>query len=240
MIYLHQYPKIWGLGSLSPFCLKVEVFLNLAGLPYEVRVELNPAKGPKGKMPFIQDDKEVISDSSFIIQHLIKKYHLHDFDIHESTARAQSFALKIMVEEFLYFALLHSRWIENENYKQLKKDFHPLFPPLLGNLALTYLRYNLKRQSLAQGLGRHSQTDLNHLTSEAVTSISAILGENEYFSQNRISFIDATLFAFLLTILKQPFDSHLKLEVQRHQNLSDFTRRMEHRLTTGPARHSAF
>jgi glutathione S-transferase len=230
MMVLHQYPKIWGLSSLSPFCIKVEVFLKLARIPYAVKVELNPSRAPKGKMPFIRDEQEVLADSTFIIQHLIKKYQLYHLDITDPIEKARSHALKLMVEESLYFALLHSRWVEEDNFQNIKKDFLPLFPKFLGGPALTLIRYNLRKQSLAQGLGRHSQIEINRLSSELISSISCLLGSNEFFSSKRVTYIDATLYSFLVTILKQPFNSHLKSEVQKFQNLCEYVLRIE-RLT---------
>lgn len=228
MMVLHQYPKIWGLSSLSPFCIKVEIFLKLARLPYEVKVELNPSRAPKGKMPFIQDGQEVVADSSFIIQHLIKKYQLHHLDINDPLEKARALALKLMVEESLYFSLLYSRWVEEENFQNIKKEFLPLFPKFLGRPALTLIRYNLRKQSRAQGLGRHSQIEINQLSSELISCLSNFLGGNEFFSSKGVSYIDATLYSFLVTILKQPFNSHLKTEVQKFQNLCDYVLRIEH------------
>lgn len=42
MIKLHQFPPVFG-GKISPFTLKLETWLRVAGLPYEVVTMLNPA-----------------------------------------------------------------------------------------------------------------------------------------------------------------------------------------------------
>lgn len=49
--------------------MKVETYLRMAGLPYEV-VEANPLQGPKGKLPFIEEDGRRIADSRFIVEYL--------------------------------------------------------------------------------------------------------------------------------------------------------------------------
>ena len=51
MITLHQFPPAWGLPNASPFCMKVETYLRMCNLPYTTVNVLNPAKGPKGKLP---------------------------------------------------------------------------------------------------------------------------------------------------------------------------------------------
>lgn len=54
MIILHQFARTWGIPNLSQFCVKVETYLRMVKLPYEI-VETLPLKGPRGKLPFIED-----------------------------------------------------------------------------------------------------------------------------------------------------------------------------------------
>lgn len=223
MITLHQYPGVWGLSSLSPFCIKVEVFLKLARLPYEVKVELNPSKGPKGKMPFIKVENQLVADSNFILNHLIDKFELH----HLKVADPVSLSMKYMVEESLYFILLHSRWIEGDSFKQLQKDFIPLFPKYLGRPALHLIRRNLLKQSLAQGIGRHSQEEINQMGAEIIRALSQHLNSQKYFAGENATTLDATVYSFLITILKQPFPTFLKQHVSEYTNLIEYLERME-------------
>lgn len=74
MIKLHQFPPLWGLPNASPFCMKVETWLRMAALPYETAVVFNPAKAPKGKLPFITDNGKVVADSGLIIDYLKETY----------------------------------------------------------------------------------------------------------------------------------------------------------------------
>jgi glutathione S-transferase len=71
-IKLFQFPRVFGVPNVSPFCCKLETWLRIAGLPYEVVDTPDPRKGPKGKVPFIEDDGVRIGDSSLIIDHLVK------------------------------------------------------------------------------------------------------------------------------------------------------------------------
>lgn len=231
MITLHQYPGVWGLSSLSPFCIKVEVFLKLAKLPYEVKVELNPNKGPKGKMPFIRVENKTISDSTFIVNHLIERFELH----HLKASDPASLSMKHMVEESLYFILLHSRWIEGDSFKHLQKDFIPLFPKYLGRPALQLIRYNLLKQSRAQGIGRHSQAEINQMASDMIHALSEHLGSQYYFSGEDPTALDATVYSFLVTILKQPFRTFLKEEVSEYTNLIEYVKRMDLELMVSPS-----
>ena len=42
MIKLYQLAPAWDVQNLSPFCLKVETYLRMAGLPYEVAHAIPP------------------------------------------------------------------------------------------------------------------------------------------------------------------------------------------------------
>ena len=59
MIELLQFPPMLGLMNASPFCMKVEVFLRLAGLEYRT-VSTSPLRAPKGKLPVIRDEGRTI------------------------------------------------------------------------------------------------------------------------------------------------------------------------------------
>src|SRR5688500_4235157 len=60
MITLHTLPGRFGLESLSPFCMKAEIYLKLAKLEYRA-VAGDPRKAPKQKLPLIDDDGTLVS-----------------------------------------------------------------------------------------------------------------------------------------------------------------------------------
>jgi glutathione S-transferase len=222
MIELHQYPAIWGLPSLSPFCIKVEDFLKRNQVPYKIVVESNPARGPKGKMPFIRDltngGSTVVTDSTFIINYLTETYFLQGAQS-DPAIQAQGLAFQRMIEEHLYFVLLYSRWMDPIGWKVLKQEFTPLFPPLIGPPFLFLIRRQLIKQARAQGLGRHTQEEVYEIGRRDLKAISSFLGEKLFLLGDHWSAVDATLYAFLTTILKQPIQSELQAAVLNHPNL---------------------
>jgi glutathione S-transferase len=121
MIKLHQFPPVFG-RNVSPFTLKLETWLRLAGLPYEAVPTRNPGQGPKGKPPFIvDDDGTVVADSSLIIEHLVRTRGI-DLDRELSREqRAQAVALQRLFEDHHYFIAVWSRWIDSDGWR----DFGP-------------------------------------------------------------------------------------------------------------------
>ena len=74
MIVLHQFAPAFGLPNASPFCMKVETWLRIAGLPFTLDNRASPLKAPKGKLPYIDDDGETVADSGMIIANLVRKH----------------------------------------------------------------------------------------------------------------------------------------------------------------------
>ena len=64
MIKLVQFYPALGVRSLSPFCLKLETYLRLAGIDYEVVRSNDARRAPKGKLPYIIDGDLTIGDSA--------------------------------------------------------------------------------------------------------------------------------------------------------------------------------
>src|SRR5205085_12481005 len=75
---LYTFGPYFGLPDPSPFVMKAEVLLKMANLPFEIDTG-GFNKAPKGKLPYIADDGEIIADSTLIRLHIEKKY-AFDFD----------------------------------------------------------------------------------------------------------------------------------------------------------------
>ena len=65
MIKLYQFNPAWGLPNPSPFCMKVETYLRMVGLPYEV---------VNGAMPVMCKHPEIV-DSNFNEPGLVRPAH---------------------------------------------------------------------------------------------------------------------------------------------------------------------
>src|SRR5262249_43005326 len=115
MITLYAGGAGFGLPEVSPFCMKTEVQLQMAGLAFAKR-PTNPAASPKGQMPFIDDAGELVADSHFIRLHVERKYG-RDLDANLSDLeRGQAWALERMLENHFYWALVQARWLNPENF----------------------------------------------------------------------------------------------------------------------------
>ncbi len=229
MIRLMQFPAAFGARCPSPFCVKAEILLKMSGQPYAVEFVADPRKGPKGKLPAIEDDGRVIGDSELIRRHLEEAYGV-DFDAglsSEEQARGHAFARAI--EERLYWVIVYSRWFEPENWARVRHAFFGGMPPVLRDVIATFMHRKTRGYLHGQGLGRHAREDIYRFGAADLRAIAAELGNRPFFLGPRPTGADATVFAFLDAILDPPFPSPLKEECERHENLRAYCVRMAER-----------
>lgn len=228
MILLHQYPSVYGLPSLSPFCIKVETYLKLVRLPYEIVTEINPLRGPKGKMPFIEDDGQIIADSSLIISHL-KKSHGDPLDRElTATQHATGVSVQRLCEEHLYWILLYARWGDDVGFLATKTSFSQIFPFGVGPIVMPILRRRLLKQAYAQGMLRHNPNEIYQFGSEDLAAIAQLLNvSGPFLFGKRPTSYDASLFAFLAVICSEPAATPLKAAAKSHTAISDYNESMK-------------
>ena len=93
MITLYGAGPQLGLPEHSPFVTKTDVQLKMADLAYR-KQRSAPQASPKGQLPFIDDDGEVVADSTFIRAHIERKYGVDLDACLDARERAQAWAIE--------------------------------------------------------------------------------------------------------------------------------------------------
>lgn len=234
MITLYGFGPAFGLPDPSPFVLKAELLLKFAGLAYRIDTG-GMRKAPKGKLPFIDDDGTRVPDSTFIRFHIEKKYGF-DFDSGlDPRERGIAWAVEKMLEDQLYWALVHDRWMDDRNFNNGPKSFFRRIPPPLRELAIFVIRRKIKGVLKGQGFGRHSRAEVAELTSRVVDSVAAILGDKPFLMRAKPCGADAALAAMLIAILCPVFDSLTRDAIERRPNLVAYRDRVVAQYFSGGA-----
>jgi len=214
MITLYQFKPAFGLPNASPFCMKVEVFLKMAGLDYQVKIMGDPGKAPNGKLPFIIDEGETIADSAFILQYLSSQYTLSINQTYSERDRAMGDAMAKLLEEHFYWSLTYSRWMDERYWPATKKAFFGSMPLPLQLVIPSVARGKVKTQIFQQGTGRHSEGNIYQLGIHDINTVDALLNDNDYILGAEASVYDATVYAFLANTLvpepNTPLNQHIK------------------------------
>ncbi|MGH8548034.1 MAG: glutathione S-transferase family protein [Methylococcales bacterium] len=226
MICLYKFYPAFGLTDPSPFCVKVETFLRMVGAEYRTVSLSGPRKGPKGKLPFITDGDQTIADSTFILKYLIDTGH-YPIDAHLSPEqRGKGLALTRMLEEHLYWAIVYERWIDPLNWRKVSAQFFGGLPPVIGSIVPVIAQASVKRTLHGQGLGRHRPEEIQTLAADDIRAVSDLLGQQNFILGDTTSSVDATVYAFLSSILYCTLDSPSKQRVLEYENLSCYCERM--------------
>jgi len=229
MITLYQFPSAWGLPNASPFCMKVETYLRMCNLPYTTVNVLNPAKGPKGKLPYITDGSNTVADSSFILDYLKATYGDKLDAGLDIRTRAEAHALRRLMEEHLYWCAVYDRWAVDENWALTKPAFFGSLPPGVRDLVAALARRGQLKALRSHGVGRHTTGEIYALGCADLTALSDFLADKPFFLGADPTALDATAYAFLVNLLWVPIDSPLTRHARSFANFIAYVKRMKQR-----------
>jgi glutathione S-transferase len=225
MIELHQFPPVWGINP-SPFCLKVETYLRLAGLAFRPVVTM-PMRAPKGKLPFIVDGDRVVADSGQIIDYLQQTRPQPLDEQLSGDQRALGHLMRRTCEESLYFVLLYARWMDEAGWAAVRQSFFRNIPTPARAPVLRIARRSIRRALRAQGYGRHTPAELYELGAADLEALANKLRRQHFAIAERPTSFDATLYASLVSVLRPPIDNPLRAGALRHHELTTYVERVE-------------
>ena len=232
VVVLHQFPRASYCPNPSPYPIKIETFLRMAGIKYIN--DFDEYMSPKGKSPWITFKGINVSDSQLAMEYLSKKL---DIDLDKNLTkeqRAQSRAIRALLEDKFYFALVMDRWGFNEGkivYTHFGKP--PKFIPVFAfNFLIKMVgRKMVVPQAVAQGLGRHSQSELEEIGVQDLEAVSALLGNKPFIMGDQPTSVDLTLFGFMCMLLYVSMEEcvYTRLIIEKLTNLKEHTERMKER-----------
>lgn len=232
MIVLHQFETAFGLPNPSPFCMKLECFLKMSGLPYRSVPLHDLAGSPKGKGPFVEIGAERIGDSALIIRELERRYGV-DLDRGLTPAeRAVGHALGVMLEERTYFVMLHDRWVDDRNWPLVRDAYLADLPAAMQD----EIRAGCRARLAEQGLGVHTPEEMQALAIADIEAVAGWLGDQPFIMGAGPTKADATVHAFVCNLLAEPFATPLRDAACRHANLVAYNQRMLRRFFAPEAR----
>jgi glutathione S-transferase len=228
MITLAAFGPAFGLPDASPFVTKTEVLLKMSGLPFEKKSS-GLRKAPKGKLPYIEDEGEIVADSTFIRLHLEHKHGI-DFDRGLSTVqKGTAWAVEKMLEDQLYWIIVNARWLDDENFNKGPAMFFAAAPAPVRPLIKGMVRRSLRKTLHGHGIGRHDPAQIDELGARALGAVSGVLGENQYLTGSQLCGADATVYAFMISALCPHFDTPLRARALNLPNIVAYSERMQQR-----------
>jgi len=232
MIRLVQLRVAWGLPNVSPACMKLETWLRMTEIPYEIP-PLDLVNAPKGKVPYIvEEDGTRMGDSTFIIEHLKAKTG-KDPDAHLTPAeRAIGTSFRRMMKENFYWVIVQARYKDEQNwklYRQVASDLLDGVPQEQRPMVMDMYKQRIEGQMYGHGMGRHAAKEVHALGIADLTAVSDLLADKPYLLGDRPTTVDATVYSHVANLVQTPVNCPVKDFGLSRKNLVDYLDRMESR-----------
>lgn len=227
MITLYGFGPGFGQPDLSPFVMKAMIFLKMAGVPFEVKTGMGGIRNaPRGKLPYIDDNGTLISDSRFILKHLEEKYGADFSGGYDDATLALGLMTERMLEESSYFISVERRWIRPDGWAVMEKTaFNKIPAPLRGVIA-PMIRRGVGKSLKGQGTSRMTNAENDALSAENTRALSLFLADKPYLLGDHPSRSDATVAAFLISGSCDAFPGAIRDAIVNEPNLVAYRDRL--------------
>jgi glutathione S-transferase len=237
-----QFPRMLGVPNLSPFCCKLETWLRIAQIPYEVVDTRDPRKAPRRKLPFIEDGGTRIADTSLIIDHLVKTRGVDPDAKLDARQRAVALLVQRTLEEHYAFILAYTHLLREEGTRYTGARFDAV-PKLIRPLVVRTVRKHIEDMLWQQGILRHSHGDIMEAAIRDWRAVLAMMSDGPFFFGDEPTTVDAIVFATLATTVLTPIESPIRDFLRAQPGCIAYAERMRDRffpeLAAASAPHAA-
>ncbi|OYU50002.1 MAG: glutathione S-transferase [Rhizobiales bacterium PAR1] len=228
MLTLYVFGSAFGLADPSPFVTKALVLLKMAGLAYKT-APADFKKAPKGKFPVLDDDGQLVPDSTLIRFNLEKKYGV-DFDKGASAeAVAAAWAFEKLCEDHFYWFAVHDRWMIDENFNRGPAKFFEKAPALIRGIIIAMVRRKVRRNLFGQGSGRYTPEERLAIAARGLKALADYLGSRDFLGGDAPCGSDASVYATVSGMLTTHFTSAISDEARKYPSLAAYAARMQAR-----------
>ncbi len=227
MLELVTLPAAFGMRNVSPFCLKIEMLLNSLELEFTLSDISNPAKAPKGKLPFLVADGQRIGDSELIAQYLDGLTGGKVFAGLTDRQIGQGYALTRLVEDHLYWLLIAGRWLDENWWPNVARDFFGSLPPILRQVVAGTARRRIAQTYKLHGLGRHKLEEQQGFARRDLESLAGVVPARGFLFGDQAKLFDFTVAAMMAGIYDNKPATWLTDIAMQYEGLHAYTERVQ-------------
>ncbi|MFK7754057.1 MAG: glutathione S-transferase family protein [Sedimentitalea sp.] len=226
MLTLLTFPANFGQFSVSSFCVKAALLLQVSGQKWQRQDMDDPRKMPFGKLPVLKTEQRLIADSDAIADWLTKQG--ADFDAGLSDLdKARGRALTRMAEEHMYFHMAYDRWCNDAVWPTVRNIYFDAIPRILRKPITNGLRKNLMRGLNVLGLSRLSDDQRFARLEQDLQVITAHLNESPFLLGPTPSMADYSVAPVIAGLRTTPVQTRISQRIENDQLLCDYLARLE-------------
>uniref|UniRef100_A0A914P9M6 Glutathione S-transferase n=1 Tax=Panagrolaimus davidi TaxID=227884 RepID=A0A914P9M6_9BILA len=201
VVYLYQFKRNPYIPNLSPFCMKIELFLRANNIPHQV-IENNKARSTKGLLPFIELNGKQIADSEFITYELSQIFNIQNNISPEKSGslRALTRVFDVEVSTLLsYYKVKSAAFVRGS----LPGVGIPKFSlPITVPLAQWFVKRGIKKSGY-----NHSDSEMKQILVRDLKAASDILGSDKFFGGEKMAVADCAVFGQLASVYFIPWET---------------------------------
>ncbi|GMT14508.1 hypothetical protein PFISCL1PPCAC_5805, partial [Pristionchus fissidentatus] len=201
MVYLYQFPRSPFVPNLSPFCLKVETYLRIKNIKYEV-IEGFLERSEKGKLPFIELNGRQIPDSGIIISKLEKHFECEDKLIDEEKAVAR--AIDRMLDGSTLHAIQLDRLVKNSHLFASRAVSGLPLPGFITD-RIGERMAKVMGQRMRGVLGKLSDDEIREVLKKDLKAIDSIIGSKRFMFGDVPTATDCSVFGHIASTYFLPY-----------------------------------
>ncbi|KAH7020677.1 putative glutathione S-transferase [Macrophomina phaseolina] len=191
-------------STFSPFAVKLEAYLRMFDIPYELVIEPIPDVGPRGKAPFVSVGDDRFADSQLVIEALRPTHGDPDADLRPDQ-QAIGHLVQRTLEDHLYWIIVYYEFYDQNGWDFLlgATAGDPSLLPVEVRAALAARREDFCRRCHDQGIARYTPHEIVAKANRDLAAISQILGGHRYLlGTDRPTSFDAVLLGFTTAIFQ--------------------------------------
>lgn len=197
------------------------------GLDYDIDVQPDPRKAPKGKLPFLIADERTIADSELIVEYLNDITQGRVFDGLSAKDRAVGLALTRLVDDHLYWIFVASRWLDDEWFPNIVEGFFHIAPRPIRGFIARQARKEITQTYHLQGLGRHTQAEQEGFARRDLQALQdAVHGDGFLFADEPCVY-DFALASFMAGVFDQQPATWMTHVANEYGGLKEYTERVQ-------------
>ncbi|CAL8144232.1 unnamed protein product [Orchesella dallaii] len=221
VLILKQCPRGRKTPCIAPFPLKLETFLRVHKIEYEL--DFNGHEPKLYGSPWIRLNTEDITDSQSVIRSLIDTYDLKVEKKLTPEQQSMAIAYSHLLENHLYWGIALWRWVYDG--ARTLKDVQ-LLPPKTQALIPDVCK-TVEQAAWFHGIGKMTPDDVRKAVIDDLRSLSEFLGKKKYFLNTQVpTELDCTAFGMLAQFLWNMTGPFHDATADTYKNLRDFCWRM--------------
>ena len=193
--------------EISPFCDKIRRVLAWKKQPYEIKnlklletVTRLPRLNPVGKVPTLEHDGQVISDSSDIAIYLEERFPDPPLLPRGVEDRARCHLLEDWADESLYFYEARLRFTFAQNVARTAELLVAGENPIMKRLGSVVGQRSMRSVLAKQGIGRKSEEAVLRDLARHAEAVAGILGARDWLIGDQLTLADISVFVQLACI----------------------------------------